>query len=40
MSWLIGVILFNLVGTLAVGLYFEARPISMARGRNAGGKAR
>ena len=27
MSWLVGVILFNLVGTLALGLYFEARPI-------------
>jgi V/A-type H+-transporting ATPase subunit K len=27
MSSLIGVILFNLVGTLALGVYFEARPI-------------
>jgi V/A-type H+/Na+-transporting ATPase subunit K len=27
MSWLTGAIFLNLVGTLALGLYFEARPI-------------
>jgi V/A-type H+/Na+-transporting ATPase subunit K len=28
MSWLMGAIFLNLVGTLALGLYFEARPIA------------
>ncbi len=28
MSWLMGAIILSLVGTLALGLYFEARPIA------------